>query len=303
MIGVLAMAYGTPVDRDDIARYYTDIRRGSPPPADLLDDLIRRYDAIGGTFPLRRASQAQCAGLQRALDGLAPGGYLVALGCKHAPPTVEQGVADLAAAGVEGLVGLVLAPHYAAMSVGEYAARAARAAAQAGLPAHTVPDWHLLPAYLDFLAAEVTAGLARLPAGAEVVFTAHSLPARIVAAGDPYPDQLAATAGSVAALAGLANWSVGWQSAGRTGEAWLGPDVLEILADRAARGSPGVLVCPCGFVADHLEVAYDLDIAAAQTARRLGLPFARTGTVGADPAVLAGLAGVVVSRPAGRVDA
>lgn len=295
MIGVLAMAYGTPLNREDIPRYYTDIRRGNPPPAHLLEALTARYDAIGGTFPLREITASQCAVLQRALDERAPGAYLVGLGCKHSPPTVEEGFASLAQAGVDRVVGLVLAPHYSRFSVGEYADRLSAAAAAAGIPARTIESWHLLPAYLKFLTAAVREGLARLPAGSEVVFTAHSLPARIVAAGDPYPAQLAATAQAVAASCGVTNYSVGWQSAGRTSEPWLGPDILEILRARAQGATPGVLVCACGFVADHLEIAYDLDIEAARLAGELGLPFARTPSVGADHGVLAGLAEVLVT--------
>lgn len=296
MIGVLAMAYGTPIDRADIPRYYTDIRRGNPPPPGLLEALTARYDAIGGTFPLREITESQRLGLQVALDRRSPGQYRVGLGCKHSPPTVEAGVSALAAAGAERLVGLVLAPHYSKLSVGEYAARAAAAAAASRLPVSTIPSWHLLPAYVEFLAAAVRDGLAGLPQDAEVVFTAHSLPARIAHDDDPYPQQLAATAQAVANSCALKNHSVGWQSAGRTPEPWLGPDILEILRARAAAGTPGVLVCACGFVADHLEVAYDLDIEAAGLARELGLPFARTRSLGADPAVLAGLAQLVASE-------
>lgn len=294
MIGVLVMAYGTPADRDDIARYYTDIRRGDPPPAHLLAELTARYDAIGGTFPLRRITEAQAAALAVALADREPGRFEVAIGAKHSPPFVEDGVAKLLAGGAEAVVGLVLAPHYSRFSVGQYAERAA--AAGAGVPVSTIESWHLLPAYLSFLSVAVQEAVGSLPAGVEVVFTAHSLPQRITETGDPYPDQLGETARAVAELASLTNWSVGWQSAGRTPDPWLGPDVLEILRDRAAAGAAGVVVCPCGFVADHLEVAYDLDVEAARAAAELGLPFARTRTLGADAEVIGALADLVVER-------
>lgn len=298
-VGVLVMAYGTPTGPDDVARYYTDIRRGSPPPAELLADLQARYQAIGGTFPLREITEAQCAELQRQLDALAgAGAFRVALGCRHAPPTVEDGVAALAAAGVRRAVGLVLAPHFSRLSVGAYAARAAAAGQRAGLRVDIVEDWHLLPAYLDFLAAAVRDALAGLPAGSTVAFTAHSLPVDALGADDPYPAQLAATAAAVAERVGLAGYRVAWQSAGRTAARWLGPDVLEVVAAEAAAGAPGLAVCACGFVADHLEVAYDLDIQAAGRAAEAGLAFARTASVNADPAVLAGLAAVVAARAA-----
>jgi ferrochelatase len=289
------MAYGTPASADDVARYYTHIRRGRAPSEEQLAELRGRYDAIGGLSPLLAITQQQCAVLADALGE----GYEVRLGQKHAAPFIEDAVADLAGAGVSRVVGLVLAPHYSAMSVGEYAARAAAAAEEHGLSLAMVDSWHLQPTYLEFLAAAVTKGLAALPAGSEVVFTAHSLPERVVDTGDPYPDQVRATAESVATLAALRRWSTAWQSAGRTPEPWLGPDVLEVLRERADSATPGVLVCPCGFVADHLEVLYDLDVEAAQVAAELDLTFARTVSLNADPAVFAQLADTVRAVAAG----
>ena len=296
-VGVLLMAYGTPRDRDDIETYYTDIRRGRPPTPELLDDLTRRYDALGGTFPLRAITDAQVETVRAALVESADDvDHVVALGTKHSVPKVEDGVRELSAQGVRRVVGLVLAPHYSKFSVGEYADRAARAGTESGLVVDTVESWHLLPAYVDFLESAVRAALASMPDGTEVVFTAHSLPERILGTGDPYPDQLAETAAAVAGRVGLQRWSVGWQSAGRTPEPWLGPDVLEIVRARAAEGAAGLVVCACGFVADHLEVAYDLDIEAAALATELGLPFARTASVNADPAVMTALADLVARR-------
>ena len=283
-VGVVVMAYGTPRDRDDIEAYYTDIRRGRVPPPDLLADLVRRYDALGGTFPLRDITNRQVAAIASALGPA----YEVRLGMKHSSPRIEEAVDSLGAAGVERTVGLVLAPHYSAFSVGEYAARAAGA--------DVIESWHVLPAYVDFLSTAVGAALSTMPAGAEVVFTAHSLPERILAAGDPYPSQLHETAAAVAARHPGVPWSVAWQSAGRTPEPWLGPDILDVLRDRARGGSPGVVVCACGFVADHLEVAYDLDIEAVAVAAELELPFARTASVNDDPAVMTALAALVAGR-------
>ncbi|MBV9290828.1 MAG: ferrochelatase [Frankiales bacterium] len=293
-VGVLVMAYGTPRDRDDIETYYTDIRRGRPPTPELLADLVRRYDALGGTFPLRDITDRQVAALSAALGD----GFVVSLGTKHSRPSVEDGVRDLAARGVERIVGLVLAPHYSRFSVGEYAERAAKAGAEHGLAVDTIESWHLLPAYVEFLAAAVHRALTTVPAGSEVVFTAHSLPQRILGTGDPYPVQLKETAAAVSSAAGISTWSVGWQSAGRTPEPWLGPDVLEIVRGRAVAGAAGLVVCACGFVADHLEVAYDLDIEAAAAAGVAEIPFARTASVNDDPAVMRALAGLVVDRVA-----
>jgi ferrochelatase len=290
--GLLVMAYGTPRDRDDIETYYTDVRRGRPPTVELLDDLVRRYDALGGTFPLRDITDRQVAAIGDALGN----DFTVALGTKHSVPKLEDGVRELAGRGVTRAIGLVLAPHFSAFSVGEYAARATAAGKEHGIVVDTVESWHLLPSYVSFLAGAVADALAKVPDGSEVVFTAHSLPERILGTGDPYPSQLEETARAVAAAAGVERWSVGWQSAGRTPEPWLGPDVLEIVRDRAEQGAAGLVVCACGFVADHLEVAYDLDIEAAQLAASLALPFARTASVNDDPAVMRALAGVVSSR-------
>jgi protoporphyrin/coproporphyrin ferrochelatase len=291
-VGVLVMAYGTPRDREDIATYYTDIRRGRPPTPELLADLTRRYDALGGTFPLREITDRQVAVLGAQLGD----GFIVTLGTKHSVPRIEDGVAALASRGVERIVGLVLAPHYSRFSIGEYADRAAKAGAEHGLAVDTVASWHLLPAYVGFLQRAVTDALRHVPSASTVVFTAHSLPERILASGDPYPEQLRETADAVAKSLQLKDFSVGWQSAGRTPEPWLGPDVLDIVRERAAAGAPGLVVCACGFVADHLEVAYDLDIETHALARELGLPFARTASVNDDAAVMRALAELVAQR-------
>ena len=213
---------------------------------------------------------------------------------KHAPPFIEDGVTALAEAGVGDVIGLVLAPHYSALSVGEYAKRAEGAAKAAGLPITVVDSWHLAPGYLDLLAGFVREEVAALEADpVEVVFTAHSLPSRILDMGDPYPDQLAETADAVAERAGLESWSVGWQSAGRTPEPWIGPDLLTVLPGLVRAGMAGVVVCAAGFVSDHLEVLYDLDIEARAEADRLGLAFSRTPSPNAHPLFCATLAEVV----------
>jgi ferrochelatase len=284
------MAYGTPATPHDIEAYYTHVRRGRPPTPELLDDLRRRYDAIGGTSPLLQRTQEQAAGVAAALGE----GFVVELGMKHAPPFIEAGVAALAAAGVSRMVGLVLAPHYSVLSVGEYATRAEAAAAKAGATLAMVESWHLAPGYLDLLAGFVRQEVERLAVEpVEVVFTAHSLPTRILDLGDPYPDQLAETAEAVAGRAGVDRWSVGWQSAGRTPEPWIGPDVLTVLPALADAGVAGVVVCPAGFVSDHLEVLYDLDVEARAVAEKLGLAFTRTPAPNAHPALCTTLAEVI----------
>ena len=276
-VGLLLMAYGSPASSDEVEAYYTHIRRGRPPTDEQLADLRRRYDAVGGISTLRARTDAQARVLQEELGD----GFRVALGMKHAAPFVEDGVASLQ--DCERIVGLVLAPHYSAMSVGEYLERARVASS---VPFTAVESWATDPAYVAFLADAVNDALGSMPADTTVLFTAHSLPARIVDAGDPYPDEVRATADAVAAMTGVDRYDTGWQSAGRTPEPWLGPDVLEVIA---AASSP-LLVCPCGFVSDHLEVAYDLDVEAAKAASEHGIAFARTRVLNDDRAVLAALA-------------
>jgi len=310
--GVVVMAYGTPRHRGEVEAYYTDIRRGSPPSAEQLADLVARYDAIGGLSPLRERTEAQAAAIATALGDE----YLVAVGLRHAEPSIEDAVAELVAGGTAQVVGLVLAPHYSAMSVGVYHERAAAALrsgpTDAPKRAHNsdmngggaryapIDSWATEPVYVDWLAGDVAARLDRMPAGTHVLFTAHSLPRRILDTGDPYPAEVAATAAAVAKEAGLAAgaWSVGWQSAGQTSEPWLGPDVGEVIDELAADGAAGLLVCPCGFTSDHLEVLYDLDIQARAHADERGLRFARTAVVNDDSGVMTALARRVIDRAA-----
>ena len=293
-VGVLLMAYGTPATPADVEAYYTHVRRGRPPTPEQLADLQRRYEAIGGTSPLLERTEAQRRGVQAALDG--HGQFSVVLGMKHAAPFIEDAVERVVEQGSSRAVGVVLAPHYSRLSVGEYEERA-RAAAGDRLDVTMVQSWHDAPAYLDALSERVQKALATLPERSEVVFTAHSLPARIVAESDPYPDQLRATAEAVAAQAGVARWRVAWQSAGRTPEPWIGPDIGEVLAELAAGGEvQGVLVCPAGFTSDHLEILYDLDVEARARAGELGLAFARTESLNDDPRLCEAVAGAVLAR-------
>ncbi len=271
--GVVVMAYGTPASPADVEAYYTDIRRGRPPTAEQLADLVGRYEAIGGISPLAQRTEAQRQAIDDALEARRPGQFRVLLGQKHAAPFIEDAVAGLADQGVTRAVGLVLAPHYSRASVGEYQQRAATAGAGSGLTLTAIDSWHLEPAYLDFLAASLAQARAEMGEHHHVLFTAHSLPERALV-DDPYPDQLRQSATAVAERVGLgpwADWAIAWQSAGRTPEPWRGPDVLEVIEDLGRTGrSHGVIVCPQGFVSDHLEVLYDLDIQAAAAAGRGG---------------------------------
>ena len=299
---VLLMAYGTPRTKDEILPYYTDIRRGRPPTPELLEELTARYEAIGGLSPLKRLTEEQRDALQRELDAVSPGTHEVFLGLKHATPFVEEAVAEIAERGFRRIVGIVLAPHYSSYSIGQYLGRAREAAAPHGIDVVGVESWAREDAFIDFLAADMRARLADLPARTKVLFTAHSLPQRIIDGGDPYPEELRATAELVAEKVGLerwSQWSIAWQSAGRTPEPWIGPDILEVIdqfaetrtdPDAADEAVDGVLVCACGFVADHLEVLYDLDIEAAAHAESKGIAFGRTACVNDDASVMAALA-------------
>jgi ferrochelatase len=235
--------------------------------------------------------------LQAALDVLAPGRYQIVLGLKHADPKIEDAVDQLAAQGFARIVGVVLAPHYSAFSIGQYLGRMQAAAEPHGIATGGVETWATEPAFLDFLERSLRARLRALPERTRIVFTAHSLPSRIVESGDPYPTQLRATAEALAARLGLdegIGWEIAWQSAGRTPEPWLGPDILDVIDRLGADASvDGVLVCACGFVADHLEVLYDLDIEARRRAETHALAFDRTACVNDDPAVMAALARLV----------
>lgn len=285
-IGLLVMAYGTPRGPEEILPYYTHIRHGHPPTPEQLAELVGRYDAIGGRSPLMEITEAQAAAVSAALEERHPGTkFPVYLGMKHAPPYIPDAVGHMAGDAIGQAVGLVLAPLYSHGSTDEYAAEANRARAIAGgHPADLtfLGAWHDLPRFRDFLKTQVETALqgfpAQLRADVEVVFTAHSLPIRFVEAGDPYAVELREIADDVAQALALKNYRIGWQSAGRTQDRWLGPDILDVLRTDSERGVKGFLVCPVGFVSDHLEVLYDLDIEATALSRELGVTFARTAS-------------------------
>jgi ferrochelatase len=309
-VAVLLMAYGTPRHPDEIEPYYTDIRRGRPPTPEALADLTARYAAIGGVSPLAQLTEAQRDGLQAAFDAAAPGRYHVALGLKHADPKVEVAAGRLAEEGFTTIVALVLAPHYSSYSIGQYIDRTRLGVDDVGGSADVVgiESWAVEPAFVSFLAddlaARVRAMRERTGGRVRVLFTAHSLPERIIAAGDPYPDELRSTAEAVAAAVGLEegdDWQIAWQSAGRTPEPWIGPDILAVIDELGENDDvAGVIVCACGFVADHLEVLYDLDIEAARRAEMCGLDFDRTACVNDTPTVMAALAARVIAAVEGR---
>jgi ferrochelatase len=293
------MAYGTPARPEDVEAFYTDVRRGRPPSPEQLADLQRRYTAVGGISQLAARTAEQVAGVQAALDHIAPGEFACGFGAKHAEPSIEHTVAAMAADGIERLVALVLAPHYSSGSVGEYLARARSAADTHHMSLGAIADWHDHPVLIDLLAERVAAAFGTLGAepadpSVELLVTAHSLPMRIIESGDGYDRRLLETAELIVASSGTARWRVCWQSAGRTPEPWLGPDVLEVLRSLPSKGISGAIVCPAGFTSDHLEVSYDLDIEATAVAKGLGLRFARTASLNADDRLCSALAGLIV---------
>ena len=295
---VLLMAYGSPDNLDQVEAYYTDIRRGSPPPPHLLEELLDRYRAIGGGSPLSRIVEEQRAAVEAdlAARGVAVPVYAA---MRHISPWIRDVVTAMAADGVERFVAIALAPQKSSNAAG-YRRAVDGALAALGVDAPIVDyvdSWHDQPRFIEALATTTAEALARLddPASARVMFTAHSLPTRVLADGDPYPDELAATASLVAGRLGLERYEFAYQSAGRTGEPWLGPDILDEIRRLAADGVTGLVIRPVGFVADHLEVLYDIDIEAQAVAREAGIRLERARSMNTDPTFIAGLADIAAA--------
>lgn len=294
------MALGTPASIDDLEAFVTRIRGGRPPTADLLRDLRARYAAIGGRSPLLEISWAQARGVAARLGARrAEPAVRAYVGMKHSQPFIADAVAQMRADGIRRAIALPLAPHPSALTTEDYAAITRRAVAESGggIALEVVPAWHLHPTFLACLATRVLAALGTLPEDERtrtaVIFAAHSLPLRVVERGDRYPGAVEATARAVAERVGLRHWHLAWQSAGRTGEPWLGPDVSEVFPLLARTGTRAVVLCPCGFVSDHLEVLYDIDIHYRGLADDLGLRLVRTASLNDDPLFLDALADVV----------
>jgi len=287
---VIAMAYGSPARVEDIPAYFSDIRGGRPVRQEAVDELVGRYERIG-VSPLNEITERQRAGLEAEL------GLPVYVGMKHWDPWIADAVARALDDGAERLVGLVLAPHYSQMSVGGYRDRLTAALNGRRPEIRFIESWHDHEPYLDVVAGRVREALAThgWVDDGHVVFTAHSLPERILAEGDPYRDQLLETARLVAGRAGLADdrWSFAFQSESATGEPWLGPDILDHLDALAAAGTTRVLVTPVGFVADHLEILWDLDVEARERAAALEIELDRTDSMNDDPAFIRALADLV----------
>lgn len=298
------MSYGTPQSLEDVEAYYTHIRRGHPPTEEQLKELKDRYEAIvGGVFPLRANTDKQVSALQDTLNQYTKDTdtqFVCYQGLKHAYPFIEDGVAQMAADGIKKAIGIVLAPHYSTMSIGGYIKRAEAKGEEVGVSMTFIHSYHLHPKLIEALVNKVSSKLDLFEeAGAErdtvkVLFSAHSLPAKIIEMGDPYQDQLLETSKAVAEKAGVMDWQFTWQSAGRTADPWLGPDILDTLKDLSQEQVEYVLVAPVGFVSDHLEVLYDLDIEAKAVAKELDIRLERIDSLNTDPLYMETLSDLIV---------
>ncbi|MGM0921973.1 MAG: ferrochelatase [Bacillota bacterium] len=281
-MGLLVMAYGTPYKEEDIERYYTHIRHGRPPAPEMLQDLKDRYEAIGGISPLAKITLDQAKSLEEHLNAVQDEvQFKMYLGLKHIEPFVEDAVKQMKEDGIEEAVSIVLAPHFSTFSIKSYNGRAKQEAENlGGLEITSVDSWYKEPKFIDYWTKKVKETYASMTSEerekAVLIVSAHSLPEKIIAAGDPYPNQLKETADLIAEAAGIENYEIGWQSAGNTPEPWLGPDVQDLTRDLyEQKGYRTFVYIPVGFVADHLEVLFDNDYECKVVADELGAKYYR----------------------------
>jgi ferrochelatase len=296
------MAYGSPNRLEDVEPYFTDIRGGRTPSREAIDELTSRYRRVGVPTPLLAVSMELGRELERHLNLDPPDDqiYTVHLGMKHWAPHIATAVEEVVECGADRLIAIVLAPHYSKISTEGYRRKVEAALASAPLGLDFVDSWHELDGYLDAVAENVRMARAEFARPEEVVaiFTAHSLPARILREGDPYQDQLLRTSELVARRAGIAQWRFSYQSQSQsqTGEPWLGPDLVDTVEELAAQGHRAILVASVGFIADHLEIFYDIDIEAKEKADALGIELRRTPMLNADPRLARALHALVAQR-------
>ncbi len=289
--GVLLVAYGAPSTVDDVEPYLLDVRGGRPTSPEMVAAFQQRYQAIGGGSPLLERTNEQAAALAKAMGSNVP----VYLGMRHWHPYIRDVFQQIRADRITRIVALALAPHFSTMSIGAYAQRIEEG--RGDIATTMVRQWFDHPGFLDAVAERVREGLHRFPAGVRddvpVLFTAHSLPERILADGDPYEEQLRASVDGVLARIGPRPHRFAYQSAGQAGGPWLGPDAADVIASLAQADSRHVLVCPIGFVSDHLEVLYDVDIEYQQLAAASGIQLERTASLNASPLLIEALAALV----------
>ena len=299
-VGVLVMAYGGPASLDEIPGYLADIRNGRPTPRPMLEEITENYRAIGGSSPLLEVTRKQVDALEERLGE----GYQCYLGMRHWTPWIEEVVGEMVDDGVTHAVSVVLAPHFSAMSVARYQQKVADGLElyRGRIDFDHVPSYHDAPGLIEAFGARVTEGLSRWPEAererVHAVFSAHSLPERVLAAGDPYGVQCLETARLVAERAGLPaeRWSWSYQSAGRTPEPWAGPDLGAHLEELAAQGVRDVVCVPVGFVSDHVEILFDVDLKARAITDGLGMRLERPAALNDDPVFIDTLATLVRER-------
>ena len=285
-IGVLLMAHGTPASLDEMPEYLRLVRGGRPPSDELVAEMRRNYAAIGGASPLTEITQAQAAALRARLGPDIP----IAVGMRNWKPFIKDAIAALTANGVTRIIGIPMAPQFSTLSVQKYI-DAARTALPAGVTFDAVHSFHAHPLLLDAFAERLRAAAPR--PDELVVFTAHSLPLKAVESGDRYPDEVASTARGVAERAGVARYERAWQSAGRTPEPWLAPDLAAMIDEQSGRGFRKFLIVPIGFVCDHTEILFDIDVQAAQVAREYATTLRRTESLNTSPIFIAMLEDLV----------
>jgi len=286
MTGVLLMAHGTPSSMDEMPEYLRLVRGGRPPSSELVAEMRHNYEAIGGKSPLTELTIAQGAALSRQLGPKVP----VAVGMRNWKPFLKEAIDQLAAKGVTRIIGIPLAPQFSTLSVTKYF-DAATAALPPGVSIDPIHSFFEHPMLLGAFAERVRA--AKPAADEAIVFTAHSLPVRVIEAGDPYASEVAGTARGVAERCGLKHYRLAYQSAGRTPEPWIGPDLSDLIREAAAEGVRGFLVVPIGFVCDHTEILFDIDVQAQGTARALGRSLRRTESLNSSPTFIAALESLV----------
>jgi len=297
MIGLLVMAYGGPDNIDEVEPYLMDVRGHRPTSPGIIHEVRERYRAIGGRSPIRERTQAQADALEAALN-VTGQNFKVFVGMRHWHPYIKDALDEMHRQGITRAVGLVMAPHYSRMSIGAYV----RQIEQANSPVQVahIADWHLLPGYLDSMVERVSAALERFPesvrAEAPVIFSAHSLPQKILEWNDPYPMQLHETVDALMQRLGPHPHEFAFQSAAIATDPWLGPDVSEYIKEFAARGRKHILICPIGFVCEHVEVLYDVDIVYQNLAGTLGVQLERIEMLNTAPAMIDGLAQLVLAK-------
>ena len=287
--GVLLMAHGTPSSMDEMPEYLQLVRGGRAPSPELVAEMRHNYEAIGGHSPLTEITLAQADALRARLGAAIP----VAVGMRNWRPFIKDALSELATAGVTRVIGIPMAPQFSTLSVRKYI-DAANAALPAGVTFEAVSSYHAHPKLVEAFADRVRAAAPR--PDEVVIFTAHSLPEQAVAGGDPYPAEVAETATAVAARANVTRWVQAYQSAGRTAEPWIGPSLERTIDDQSGLGARRFLVAAIGFVCDHTEILYDIDIQAARVAREFSTAMRRTESLNTSPLFIDVLEDLVRAR-------